>query len=214
MHVANFPISLLDPGLRAPAARPPTSVAALAAANVLALAQAGDRDAFSQLYLMHRKRVFTICLRMMKNAPEAEDLTQEAFLQLYRKISLFRGDSAFTTWLHRLTTNVVLMHLRKKSLTLVSLDQQADEPSEERPVRSFGKVDPSLAGAIDRLAIQRAIATLPVGYRNVFLLYDVEGFNHSEIAAMSHCSRGNTKSQLHKARRALRGVLSPQQAAA
>jgi len=145
---------------------------------------------------------------MIRNVPEAEDLTQEAFLQLHRKIAMFRGDSAFTTWLHRLTVNVVLMHMRKKSFSLVSLDQLMDESSDERPARAFGKVDASLAGVVDRVAIQRAVADLPVGYRNVFVLYDVEGFEHNEIASMFNCSLGNTKSQLHKARRALRGVLS------
>jgi RNA polymerase sigma-70 factor, ECF subfamily len=206
MRNSTFPVSLLDTG--AFPARSPKPRPVLAISNVLALAQAGDHEAFAQLYALHQKRVFTICLRMMRNVSAAEDLTQEAFLQLHRKIAMFRGESAFTTWLHRLTVNVVLMHMRKKSFSLVSLDQLMDESSDERPTRAFGKVDTNLAGVVDRVAIQRAIDTLPDGYRNVFVLYDMEGFDHNEIAEMFHCSRGNTKSQLHKARRALRNVLS------
>jgi len=196
-------------------ARQQTAAAGAADADVLARAQAGDHQAFAQLYSMHKRRIYSLCLRMVGNVAEAEDLTQEAFLQLHRKIATFRGDSAFSTWLHRLAINVVLMQLRKKGLSLISLDEAMEPAPEEGPGRSFGAPDPTLSGAIDRLALERAVASLPAGYRLIFILHDVEGFEHNEIAAMLDCSIGNSKSQLHKARLKLRDALraNPQQEA-
>jgi RNA polymerase sigma-70 factor (ECF subfamily) len=176
-------------------------------AQTLALAQSGDHRAFAQIYSLHKRRIYSLCLRMVGNIAEAEDLTQEAFLQLHRKISTFRGDSAFSTWLHRLAINVVLMHLRKKGLPVISLDEAMEPPSEERPGRSFGTADLTLTGSIDRLALERAVANLPAGYRLVFILHDIEGYEHNEIATMLECSIGNSKSQLHKARLKLRDSL-------
>jgi RNA polymerase sigma-70 factor (ECF subfamily) len=184
-------------------------------AEILRRAQAGDHHAFAELYSLHKKRIYSLCLRMVGNVAEAEDLTQEAFLQLHRKIASFRGDSAFSTWLHRLTINVVLMRLRKKGLTVISLDEAMEPTPEERPGRSFGSADLSLTGSIDRLALERAIANLPAGYRLIFVLHDIEGYEHNEIASMLDCSIGNSKSQLHKARLKLRDALrtSPRQEA-
>jgi len=179
-------------------------------AGVLARAQAGDHQAFAQLYSLHKRRIYSLCLRMVGNVAEAEDLTQEAFLQLHRKIATFRGDSAFSTWLHRLAINVVLMQLRKKGLSLISLDEAMDPAPDEGPSRSFGAPDITLTGAIDRLALERAVADLPAGYRLIFILHDVEGFEHNEIASMLDCSIGNSKSQLHKARLKLREALRAQ----
>jgi len=179
-------------------------------AEVLARAQAGDHLAFAQLYALHKRRIYSLCLRMVGNIAEAEDLTQEAFLQLHRKIATFRGDSAFSTWLHRLAINVVLMQLRKKGLSLISLDEAMEPTPEEGPSRSFGAPDLTLTGAIDRLALERAVAELPAGYRLIFILHDVEGFEHNEIASMLDCSIGNSKSQLHKARLKLREALRAQ----
>jgi RNA polymerase sigma-70 factor, ECF subfamily len=176
-------------------------------ADVLARAQAGDHQAFAQLYSLHKRRIYSLCLRMVGNIAEAEDLTQEAFLQLHRKIGTFRGDSAFSTWLHRLAINVVLMQLRKKGLQVISLDEAMEPAVEERPGRSFGAPDLTLSGAIDRMALQRAIEDLPAGYRLIFVLHDIEGYEHNEIAAMLDCSIGNSKSQLHKARLKLRDTL-------
>jgi RNA polymerase sigma-70 factor, ECF subfamily len=176
-------------------------------ADILARAQAGDHYAFAQLYSLHKRRIYSLCLRMVGNVAEAEDLTQEAFLQLHRKIATFRGDSAFSTWLHRLAINVVLMHLRKKGLSVISLDEAMEPTPEEGPGRSFGAPDLSLAGSIDRLALERAIAELPAGYRLIFVLHDIEGYEHNEIAAMLDCSIGNSKSQLHKARLKLRDAM-------
>ena len=176
-------------------------------AEILARAQAGDHHAFAHLYALHKRRIYSLCLRMVGNVAEAEDLTQEAFLQLHRKIGTFRGDSAFSTWLHRLSINVVLMHLRKKGLPLMSLDEAMEPSYDDGPGRSFGAPDLSLTGSIDRLALERAVAALPAGYRLIFVLHDVEGFEHNEIAAMLDCSVGNSKSQLHKARLKLRDAL-------
>ncbi len=179
---------------------------------VLARAQAGDHQAFAQVYSLHKRRIYSLCLRMVGNVAEAEDLTQEAFLQLHRKIATFRGDSAFSTWLHRLAINVVLMQLRKKGLSLISLDEAMEPTPDEGPSRSFGAPDLALTGAIDRLALERAVADLPTGYRLIFILHDVEGFEHNEIATMLDCSIGNSKSQLHKARLKLRDALRIQKA--
>lgn len=172
-------------------------------AQLIAQAQSGSEAAFAQLFEAHKRRVYSLCLRMTSNTAEAEDLTQEAFLQLFRKISTFRGESAFSTWLHRLVVNIVLMHLRKKGLQQVSLDE-ADSGQEEPVKRDYGDDDRRLMGAVDRISLGRAIAALPPGYRAVFILHDVEGYEHNEIAQIMNCSIGNSKSQLHKARMKLR----------
>jgi RNA polymerase sigma-70 factor (ECF subfamily) len=196
-------VELSDPAPEAVKPTPPLSHDA----EMLARAQAGDHHAFAHLYSLHKRRIYSLCLRMVGNVAEAEDLTQEAFLQLHRKIGTFRGDSAFSTWLHRLSINVVLMHLRKKGLPLMSLDEAMEPSYDDGPGRSFGAPDLSLTGSIDRLALERAVAALPAGYRLIFVLHDVEGFEHNEIAAMLDCSVGNSKSQLHKARLKLRDAL-------
>jgi RNA polymerase sigma-70 factor (ECF subfamily) len=176
-------------------------------ADALARAQKGDHFAFTQLYSLHKRRIYTLCLRMVGDKAEAEDLTQEAFLQLYRKIGTFRGDSTFSTWLHRMVINVVLMHLRKKGLPLSSLDEAMEPTQDDRPGRGFSAPDLNLVGSIDRMALQSAIATLPAGYRLIFILHDIKGYEHNEIAAMLDCSLGNSKSQLHNARLKLREAL-------
>jgi len=170
-------------------------------------AKRGDGEAFQALYDKHKRRVYSLCLRMTANVAEAEDLTQEAFLQLYRKIGTFRGESAFSTWLHRLSVNVVLMHLRKKSLPVISLEETTQGAEEDSPKKDFGAEDLALAGSIDRLQLQKAVDDLPPGYRTIFVLHDVEGYEHNEIAEIVGCSIGNSKSQLHKARMKLRDLL-------
>jgi RNA polymerase sigma-70 factor, ECF subfamily len=181
-----------------------------AEAEVVRLAQQGDGGAFEQIYQQHKRRVYALCLRMAGNPCDAEELTQEAFMQLFRKIHTFRGDSSFPTWLHRLTVNVVLMRFRKKKLAEVSLEQQAEPDDEVAPKREFGETDLRLSGVIDRLNLQRAIEQLPAGYKEMFLLHDVEGYDHTEIAEIVGCSVGNSKSQLHKARARLRKLLREQ----
>jgi len=170
-------------------------------------AKQGNALAFQALYDMHKRRVYSLCLRMTANTAEAEDLTQEAFLQLFRKIATFRGESAFSTWLHRLSVNVVLMHLRKKNLPVVSLEETTQGGEEDSPKRDFGGEDLALAGSIDRLQLQKALDDLPPGYRTIFVLHDIEGYEHNEIAELVGCSIGNSKSQLHKARMKLRDLL-------
>lgn len=181
-------------------------------ADAIRLAQQGNAEAFEFIYRMHSRRVYALCLRMVSNTAEAEDLAQEAFLQLFRKIHTFRGESAFSTWLHRLAVNVVLMRLRKKSLPETSLEE-VTEPDEETggPRRDVGLPDPTLVGSIDRVNLQRAIDELPPGYKQVFVLHDVQGYEHNEIAEMMGCSIGNSKSQLHKARTRLRELLQEAQ---
>jgi RNA polymerase sigma-70 factor, ECF subfamily len=177
-------------------------------AETIERAKQGDAEAFQALYDRHKRRVYSLCLRMTANTAEAEDLAQEAFLQLYRKIATFRGESAFSTWLHRLSVNVVLMHLRKKSLPVVSLEETTQGSGEEdTPKKDFGADDVALTGSIDRLQLQRAVDSLPPGYRTIFVLHDVEGYEHNEIAGIVGCSIGNSKSQLHKARMKLRDLL-------
>jgi RNA polymerase sigma-70 factor (ECF subfamily) len=183
-------------------------------AELIEKAKLGDAQAFQALYEKHKRRVYSLCLRMTSNTAEAEDLTQEAFLQLYRKIATFRGESAFSTWLHRLSVNVVLMHLRKKSLPLVSLEEttQGSGGEDDTPKKDFGAEDMALAGSIDRLQLQKAVEDLPPGYRTIFVLHDVEGYEHNEIAQIVGCSIGNSKSQLHKARMKLRDLLKMKRA--
>ena len=168
----------------------------------------GDAGAFDHLYQMHKRRVFSLCMRMVGDFGLAEDLTQDAFLMAFRRINSFRGDSAFSTWLHRIAVNTVLMHLRQKNSrggTQPSLD---DLTSDGEPAGEvFGKEDLRLSYAIDRLSLLNAIEQLPPGYRMIFVLHDIEGYDHAEIAGLLGCSVGNTKSQLHKARLRLRKVL-------
>lgn len=176
-------------------------------AEAIARAQQGDEACFELLYARHKRRVYSLCLRMTGDCSRAEDLTQEAFMQLFRKIGLFRGESAFSTWLHRLTVNTVLMTFRKKGLLETSLEESMDHEHEDGPPKEFGGFDQSLRGSLDRITLDRAIAELPPGYRIIFVLHDVEGYEHNEIAEMLGCSIGNSKSQLHKARLKLRSLL-------
>ena len=176
-------------------------------ADVIAKAQQGDVACFEALYAQHKRRVFSLCLRMSKNHEEAEDYTQEAFLQLYRKIASFRSESAFSTWLYRLAVNVVLMRFRRKGIAETSLEESLEPQHDDGPQREFGAPDISLVGSVDRLTLEHAIAELSPGYRMIFVLHDVEGYEHNEIAEMLGCSIGNSKSQLHKARMKLRTLL-------
>ena len=185
----------------------PLAPAKQAQLDLVIRAQEGDHEAFSEIYEKHKKRVFAVCMRIVRDFALAEDLSQDTFMQLHRKIGSFRGDSDFTTWLHRLAVNTVLMYMRKRALPVVSLDTLMADVPEERAGKDFGMRDLSQAGVIDRLTIEQALATMAPGYRSIFILHDVEGFNHGEIAEIQDCTCGNSKSQLHKARRALRGSL-------
>jgi len=181
-------------------------------ADVVRLAQEGNGVAFERIYRLHSGRVYSLCLRMVADPAEAEDLTQEVFLHLFRKIGTFRGESAFSTWLHRMAVNIVLMRLRRKRITKISLDAITNpgEESDTQP-KEFGGPDLRLNGVIDRLTLQAAINELAPGYRAIFILHDVQGFKHNEIAEIFGCSVGNSKSQLHKARTLLRQLLQKAQ---
>ena len=176
-------------------------------ADAVAGAKRGDGDCFALLYALHKRRVYSLCLRMMGNVEAAEDSTQEAFIQLYRKISGFRGESAFSSWLHRIAVNVVLMRHRRKAIAEVPLDEPLDQSDESRPTEEYGSEDQVLVSSIQRIHLQRAIKNLAPGYRMFFVLHDVEGYEHHEIAEMMGCSIGNSKSQVHKARVKLRHLL-------
>lgn len=172
-------------------------------------AQRGDQAAFATLYQVHKKRVYSVCLQMTKDVADAEDLTQEAFLQVFRCIDSFRGESAFSTWLYRVAVNTVLMKLRRRKTTkVVSLDEPVSTESPSL-TREIGRTDPSLTGTIDRIALGRAVEELPEGCRRIFDLHEVAGYQHHEIAELLECSIGNSKSQLHKAKMKMRDLLSP-----
>jgi RNA polymerase sigma-70 factor (ECF subfamily) len=188
----------------------PLASAELSEVEAIQRARDGDQTAFECLYCLHNRRVYAVCLRMVGNSAEAEDLTQEAFLLLLRKIHTFRGESAFSTWLHRLAVNIVLMRLRKKSPPIDSIEAALD-PNDEtalpHPASMIGAPDLLLEGSIDRINLERCIAQLPVGYRTIFVLHDVQGYEHHEIAGILGRSVGVSKSQLHKARTRLRELL-------
>jgi RNA polymerase sigma-70 factor (ECF subfamily) len=201
-NTATFPLwhSIKSADATAAEALPQTDYALAQAAST------GQMSAFEELYARHNRRVYSLCLRMTQNQSEAEDLAQEVFIQLFRKLGSFRGESAFTTWLHRLTVNQVLMHFRKRS---VKLEQTTEEG--ETPVQIVtGTANPNSMPVVDRIALDKAVGQLPPGYRTVFVLHDVEGHEHEEIARMLGCSVGTSKSQLHKARMKLRMLLKKQ----
>ena len=170
------------------------------------LAADGSIAAFEILYERYHRRTYSLCLRMTSSQTESEDLTQEVFIQLFRKVGSFRGDSAFSTWLHRLTVNQVLMHFRKRSVKDEKTTEEGDTPEQIVP----GTEHHDRMPVVDRIALDKAIGQLPRGYRTIFVLHDVEGYEHEEIAKMLGLSIGTSKSQLHKARRKLRDLLRQQ----
>ncbi len=180
-----------------------TAAAHLVSDLELARASAqGEMEAFERLYQTYHRRVYSLCLRLVGNVADAEDLTQEVFLHLYRKISSFRGDSAFTTWLHRLTVNLVLMHLRRRRPNYEPMDD-----TELKALLEAHRADDGMSRIVDRIALERALMALPIGYRTILVLHDLEGYGHEEIARMLGVTVGTTKSQLHKARLRLRRML-------
>jgi RNA polymerase sigma-70 factor (ECF subfamily) len=187
--------------------KPSDTAAAAKPATDYELTQAaasGEMWAYEELYSRHSRRVYSLCLRMTANTAEAEDLAQEVFIQLYRKAGSFRGESAFTTWLHRLTVNQVLMHFRRRGVKMEQVTDDGESP--QQVVQGTG--NPSQMPVVDRIALDRAVSKLPPGYRAVFVLHDVEGHEHEEVARLLGCSVGTSKSQLHKARGRLRQLLT------
>jgi RNA polymerase sigma-70 factor (ECF subfamily) len=186
----------------------PLTVNGLSVSETIRLAQEGDAAAFEQLYEAHSGRVYALCLRMLRDPADAEDSMQEAFLQMFRKIRTFRGESNFSTWLHRVAVNVVLMKLRRKKPAEVSIEESVEEDENcSAPHVKLSEPDLRLAGTIDRINLQRAIDRLSPGFKSIFLLHDVQGYKHEEIGKILGCSSGNSKSQLHKARMRLRTLL-------
>jgi len=172
--------------------------------DVIRRAQDGDTAAFEELYRDHAGRVYALCLRMTADPGRAEELSQDAFLRAWSKLSTFRGDAAFSTWLHRLTVNVVLADRRsqgKRWARMVMTDDM--EPFEG----ATAEARPEKSAAGTGVDLERAIATLPEGARTVFVLYQIEGHRHEEIAEMTGTAVGTSKAQLHRARRLLREAL-------
>ena len=176
--------------------------------EAIARAQRGDARAFERLYQLHGPRVYALCLRMVGNTAEAEDLTQESFLMVLRKISTFRGESAFSTWLYRITVNIVLMRRRRKTSLETPLEEKDDGENDRPGIREkFASTDKLLAGSLDRLNLERAIEQLSPCQKVAVVLHDIHGYKHNEIAKMLDWSIGNSKSRLHRARARLRIIL-------
>lgn len=177
--------------------------------DLIKRAQRGDAEAFASLFHAHKMRIYSLCLRMTNNTAEAEDLAQESFLQVFRKLATFRAESAFSTWVYRIAVNTVLMHFRKKTPCRVSLDESYGDRGDLKPVRrEYGARDGRLETSVTRVALARAMSELPEGYRVIFILHEVDGYQHREIAELLGCSVGTSKSQLHKAKLRIRGLLT------
>ncbi|HVF67863.1 MAG TPA: RNA polymerase sigma factor [Pyrinomonadaceae bacterium] len=166
----------------------------------------GEAEAFEELYRLHHRRVYTLCLRMTQNEAEAEDITQDVFIVLLHKAGDYRAEASFTTWLHRMTVNQVLMHFRRKK---AKREEQAEDDAEETPAPR-GTSGARGAQLVDRITLEDALSRLPPGYRAAFVLHDVEGYEHEEVARLLGCAVGTSKSQLHKARTKLRKILKGQ----
>jgi RNA polymerase sigma-70 factor (ECF subfamily) len=168
--------------------------------HLVGRAASGDVDAFEELYRENAGRVYLLCLRMCGDHSLAEELAQEAFVRAWEKLGTFRGDSAFSTWLHRITVNVVLSDRRST----------ARREARIKPVGDKLPVDLSASGPShgQALDLERSIAALPEGARTVFVLHDVEGYRHKEIARLTGLAEGTSKAQLHRARKLLRKALT------
>ena len=173
--------------------------------ELAARCRAGDADAFEELYRQHARRLFSLVVRTVGSADEAEDLLQEVFLQAHRKLAGFRGESTLGTWLYRLTMNHCLDHLRGRQAKMSRATDSLDDEEAAEPMAPA----PAVPAAINRMDLEKAIASLPPGSRAAFLLHDVEGFEHREIAGILGVSEGTSKSQVHKARLKLRALLRP-----
>jgi RNA polymerase sigma-70 factor, ECF subfamily len=196
-----------------PRTRPPVEAVALPSplsnhapvGDPVLRARDGDLDAFETLYREHGGRVMALCLRMCPHPAEAEELAQDVWVRAWEKLASFRGESAFTTWLHRLAVNVILERRRREGRHRARFESVAETSTHEAlPSNPTGS---ALGFPGVRLDLERAVAMLPEGARTVFVLYDVEGYRHSEIAESMGVAEGTVKSQLHRARRMLREAL-------
>lgn len=177
------------------------AASAMHADTDVARAAAGDRDAFERLYRANVGRVFSLCTRMVADRGRAEELTQDVFVRAWEKLHLFRGESAFSTWLHRLAVNVVLSSRKRDNQRWSRIEDDEDGDA----IDSIAVLPPAPGEMMD---LEAAVATLPPGARRVFVLHDVEGFKHEEIAEQLGVTTGATKAQLHRARALLRQRLS------
>jgi RNA polymerase sigma-70 factor, ECF subfamily len=164
----------------------------------------GDTAAFEELYRAHAGRLYNLVFRMAGSAEHAEDLLQEVFLHAHKKLGSFRGDSSLGTWLYRLAVNQCLDYLRGRQAKMAKTTRSLDEEGAIEPAA----VAPAVPTAVSRIDLERAIARLPEGCRAAFVLHDVEGFEHNEVARLLGVSEGTSKSQVHKARMKLRAILS------
>ncbi len=170
------------------------------AAELVRRARAGGVSAFAELYEAYRGRIYALCLRMTADRSRADDLTQDTFVRAWQRLDSFRGESRFYTWLHRLGVNVVLADLRSRGRW-----EEREVDGEDTLEREGAAPVQNGSHAID---LERAIATLPPKARSIFVLYDVEGYRHPEIAALTGLSEGTSKAHLHRARRLLRKALN------
>lgn len=168
-------------------------------------AAGGDMQAFEELFRLHRRLVYGLSLRMTQDVSEAEDITQEVFVLLMRKVGGFRGEANFTTWLHRLTVNQVLMRFRRNK---ARREEALEDEEGQRPHEPLRAPAPKATQLVDRLSLEKALRQLPPGYRAAFILHDIEGYDHEEVARLLGCAVGTSKSQLHKARTKLRKILA------
>lgn len=175
--------------------------------EVIERVKLGDHAAFEEIYRRHRRRVYSVCVRVTRNSAEAEELTQDVFLRLFRKIGTFRGEASFGSWLYRVALNVGLMHARHERLMqFVSLNEDG-EFEEADANQQLGREDAVLVGSVNRITLLAAIQRLAPGYRMVLWLHDVLGYQHAEIAEITGGTIGTSKSQLRKARMKIRADL-------
>ena len=167
----------------------------------------GDIEAFEKIYWQYHRRVFAICMRMVKDESTAEDITQQVFINLFRRIKTFRGEAAFSTWLHRTTVNQVLMYFRAQRARKESTTEDGEMPE----TSSVDYPRPTVPSPIDRIDLANAIKKLPRGYRKILIMHDIKGYQHDEIARILGCSSGTSKSQLFKARLKLRSILAAEE---
>jgi len=175
--------------------------AEVADADIVARTQAGDADAFETIYRRHAARIYTLACRMAGSADDGEDLLQEIFLQVYRKLGSFKGDAALGTWVYRLALNHCLDYVRSRRAKMNKLTETLDAETSFEPQAPRDT-------PIARLDLERAVERLPEGCREAFVLHDVEGFDHKEVAGLLGIAEGTSKSQVFKARMKLRAMLS------
>lgn len=185
----------------------PQQIGSTVEVDDVSAAAAGDRAAFERLYRLHAARVYSLCLRMTGNVTRAEELTQDVFVRVWEKLPLFRGESAFTTWMHSLAVNVVLSARKSEALDFGRRAGQGGDGDDETESWDAQPGPDRVTFSGERIDLERAIARLPAGARRVFVLHDVEGYKHEELAGMLGITAGGSKAQLHRARLLLRKAL-------